>query len=125
MPGCEEVANCEASGPLGSASEIAAAAKLVRLLFSPVSNPDWVDKSVCWFCQAVNGPVSRLRIAFTTDLTSMPFPFSRAAALKLIPIVFLFSFTTGGGAASEGGAFSLEAVYCRNSWAWWMPFITH
>src|ERR1700674_95190 len=88
MPGCEELADCEVSGPLGFASEIIVADKLVRLLLSPFSNPAWVDRSVCWFCQAVNGPVSRLRIALTTDLTSMPFPFSRAAALKLIPIVF-------------------------------------
>src|ERR1700674_4731243 len=88
MPGCEELADCEVSGPLGFASEIIVAAKLVRLLLSPFSNPAWVDRSVCWFCQAVSGPVSRLRIAFTTDLTSMPFPFSKAAALKLIPICF-------------------------------------
>src|SRR6267378_538267 len=106
MPGCEEVADCEASGPLGSASEITVAAKLVRLLFSPVSNPDWVDKSVCWFCQAVNGPVSRLRIAFTTDLTSMPFPFSRAAALKLIPIVFPFSLHDRGRSLVRRWSFS-------------------
>src|SRR5260370_1330806 len=84
----DEVAAKDARGPVGFASEIAAAAKLVRLLLSPDSNAVWVDRSVCWFCQIVNGPVCRLRIAFTTDLTSMPFPFSRAAALKLIPIVF-------------------------------------
>src|ERR1700687_1472634 len=87
MLGCEEAADWEARGPWGSASEITAASKLVRLLLSPVSKPAWVDRSVCWFCQAVNGPVCRLRIALTTDFTSIPFPFSRAAALKLTPMV--------------------------------------
>src|ERR1700675_1192856 len=87
--GCVEAADREASGPLTFASALIAVARLVRLLLNPVSNPAWADKSVCWFCKAVNERFSGARIAFTTDCTLMPFPFSRLEALKLTPIVFL------------------------------------
>src|ERR1700681_671348 len=87
--GCVEAAVREASGPLTFASALIAVARLVRLLLNPVSNPAWVDKSVCWFCNAVNERFCGARIAFTTDCTLMPFPFSRLEALKLTPIVFL------------------------------------
>src|ERR1700686_1275962 len=87
--GCVEAAVREASGPLTFASALIAVARLVRLLLNPVSNPAWVDKSVCWFCNAVNEMFCGLRIALTTDCTLMPFPFSRLEALKLTPIVFL------------------------------------
>src|ERR1700687_5931144 len=95
MLGCEEFAAMPARAPLGSASAAAAVAKLVRLLLIPASSPAWVDKSVCWFCQIVRGPVCGLRIAFTTELTLMPFPFSRASALKLTPIFVLFLHDRG------------------------------
>src|SRR6202163_2687089 len=87
--GCVEAAVREASGPLTFASALIAVARLVRLLLNPVSNPAWADKSVCWFCNAVNERFCGARIAFTTDCTLMPFPFSRLEALKLTPIVLL------------------------------------
>jgi hypothetical protein len=90
MPGCDEVADWAVSGPLMLASESTAAARFVRLLFSPASSPAWVDKSVCWFCKRDIEPLFGLRIAFTTDETFIPFPFNRAAALKLTAIVVSF-----------------------------------
>src|ERR1700686_927402 len=92
----EEVAAREASAPLGSASAMAVAAKLVRLFLSPVSRPAWVDRSVCWFCQFVNEAVCEVRIAVTTDFILMPFPFSRDAELKLTPIIVPFCLYVRG-----------------------------
>jgi len=40
----EDVAESEARGPVGSASETTAAARLLRLLFSPANSPAWVDR---------------------------------------------------------------------------------
>src|SRR2546430_1256045 len=75
------------------ASESTAAARFVRLLFSPISSPALVDKSVCWFCKRDIEPLFGARIAFTTDETFIPFPFNRAAELKLTAIVVSFYLT--------------------------------
>src|ERR1700676_340915 len=90
---CEEVADREESGPLAFARAVIADARLLRLLLNPANNPAWEDKSVCWFCNAVNELFSGVRIAFTTDCTLIPFPFSRLDALKLTPMVFLLFLT--------------------------------
>src|SRR5436305_5029712 len=94
MPGCDEVADCAVRGPFMLARESTAAARFVRLLFSPVNIPAWVDKSVCWFCNREIEPLFGPRIAFTTDETFIPFPFNRPAALKLTAIVVSFSSRT-------------------------------
>src|SRR3954454_957654 len=91
MPGCDEVADCAVRGPCMLASESTAAARFVRLLFSPVNIPACVDKSVCWFGNREIEPLFGPRIAFTTDETFIPLPFNRAAALKLTAIFVSFS----------------------------------
>src|SRR5256885_12744595 len=93
MPGCDEVADWAVRGPLMLASESTAAARFVRLLFSPISSPALVDKSVCWFCKRDIEPLFGARIAFTTDETFIPFPFNRAAELNLTAIVVSFYLT--------------------------------
>src|SRR3981189_2912944 len=87
MLGFDEPATSEASAPLVSTSALTAVASEVRLLLNPASKPAWMDRSVCCCCHPVRDPLCWLRIAFTTDLTSIPFPFNSAAALKLIAIV--------------------------------------
>src|SRR3981189_990383 len=86
MLGFDEPATSEASAPLVSTSALTAVASEVRLLLNPANKPAWMDRSVCCCCHPVRDPLDWLRIALTTDLTSMPFPFSRDAALKLIAI---------------------------------------
>src|ERR1700674_1875795 len=122
--GCVEAAVREASGPLTFASALIAVARLVRLLLNPVSNPAWVDKSVCWFCNAVNEMFCGLRIALTTDCTLMPFPFSRLEALKLTPIVFLLFLIPASRLWPKLKLFRSKRFGVSSSWVWCMLLST-
>src|ERR1035441_1604248 len=97
----EEVAVCDARGPVGFASATTAAAKVPRLLLSPASSPAWVARSVCSFCQIGICAVAGVRTAATTVGTSIPFPFSSAAALKLTPIISLLALHDRRGLAGR------------------------
>src|SRR5208283_4277198 len=67
---------------------VTAAARLDKSVLMPVMAFACVCRVVTSPCQTVNCPLCAVCNSVTTPLTSIPFPFSRFAVLKLIPMSF-------------------------------------
>src|SRR5271167_147968 len=88
MVGSDEPAASCVNTPLGSESACTAVCSADKsVLMLPIAVA-CVCRVVWSACQAVNCPLWAVWIWDTTEFTSIPLPFNRFAALKLIPMSF-------------------------------------
>src|ERR1700722_1494242 len=103
MADSDEEAVTAVSAPV--LSPVTAVARFDKSVLMPLRAVAWVCRVVWSCCQTVNWPLCAAWISETTSFTSMPFPLSKLAVLKLIP-TFVFSFASGVWGGSHSAQFS-------------------
>src|SRR6185312_8273191 len=86
MPLSEDETTFASSGPRTSVNEFTELTKAVSTPLIVPRSAAWLCRSVCCCFQTESCPFFWFRTSLTIELTSIPLPESKLAALKLIPM---------------------------------------
>src|SRR6185437_9067161 len=88
----EEETTFALRGPKTSVNEFTELTNAARELLIVPRSAAWLCNSVCCCCQTESCPFFWFRTSLTIELTSIPLPESKLAALKLIPMAWASLF---------------------------------